>query len=125
MPQPAILLISGDAEIERAACEAARGTGQALVVVRTAHEAVKQFAHGFEGYHLILVDLDPDVHGVTLFNALDDCHGKAPMVALTGCEEIYMKPLALGRGAAACLGKPVMAARFKRLFEEFCSTPVN
>jgi DNA-binding response OmpR family regulator len=125
MPHPAILLISGDAQIERVACEAARGTGQALVVVRTAHEAVKHFAHGLEAYNLILVDLDPDVHGVTLFNALDDCHGTAPLVALTGCEESYMKPLALGRGAAACLGKPVTVARMKSLFAEFRPTPVN
>ena len=74
---------------------------------------------------MILVDLDPDVHGVTLFSALDECHGKAPVVVLTGCEESYMKPLAIGRGAVACLGKPVTAARFKRLFEEFCPTPVK
>jgi DNA-binding response OmpR family regulator len=89
---------------------------------------VKQFSHGFEGLNLILVDLDPDVHGVTLFNALDDSHPgprRAPVVTLTSCEESYMKPLALGRGAAACLGKPVTAARLIRLFEEFCPTPVK
>jgi DNA-binding NtrC family response regulator len=119
MPQPGILLISGDAEVERAVSEAARRTSQPLTVARTAHEAVKQFSHGFEGLSLILVDLDPDVHGVTLFNALGDCHGDAPVVALTGCEESYMKPLALSRGAVACLGKPVTAARFKQIIEDF------
>jgi DNA-binding NtrC family response regulator len=117
------MLLSGDAEIERAVSEAARRTGIAVTVVRTAHEAVKEFTHGFDGLSLILVDLDPDMHGVTLFNALDDCHGKAPVVALTGCEECYMKPLAMGRGAAGCLGKPITAARFKRLFEAYCAIP--
>jgi len=120
-----IMLISGDAEIERAVSEAARRTGIALTVVRTAHEAVKEFTHGFEGLSLIFVDLDPDTHGVTLLNALEDCHGKAPVVALTGCEESYMKPLAMGRGAADCLGKPITAARFKRLLEACCTIPTN
>jgi len=41
------------------------------------------------------------------------------VVALTNCEETYMKPLAMGRGAAGCLGKPVNAARFRKLLEEF------
>lgn len=123
MSPPKVLLISGDPEIERAASEAARRTRIALSVARTAHDAVKEFTHGFAGLNLILVDLDPEVHGVTLFNALDDCHGKAPVVALTGCEECYMKPLAMGRGAAACLGKPVTALQFARVFEDFCATP--
>jgi DNA-binding NtrC family response regulator len=115
-----ILLISRDAEIERAASDAARRTGHTLSVARTAHQAVKEFMYGFDRFGLILLDLDADIHGVTLFNAMDDCHGKAPVVALTGCEESYMKPLVLGRGAAACLGKPVTAPQLKRLIEEFC-----
>lgn len=123
MYPPTIMLISSDPEIERAVSEAAKQTGIAMTVARTAHEAVKAFTHGFEGISLILVDLDPEVHGVTLFNALDDSHGKAPVVALTGCEESYMKPLVMGRGAADCLGKPIAAARFKRLFESHCAIP--
>jgi len=125
MSPPVIMLISGDPEIERAVSDAARKTGHALTVVRTAHEAVRQFSHGFQGLNLILVDLDPEVHGITLFNALNDCHGSAPVVALTSCEESYMKPLALARGAAECLGKPVTVSRFKRLFEDFCTTPAK
>ncbi len=122
---PTIMLISGDAEIERAVREAARRTGISVTVARTAHEAVKEFTRGFEGLRLILVDLGPGVHGVTLFNALDDCPGGAPIVALTDCEESYMKPLAMGRGAADCLGKPITAARFQRLFEFHCAIPSN
>jgi len=125
MNPPAIFLISGDADIERAVTEAAGRTGHALTIARTAHEALRMFSHGFDGVELILVDLDPDVHGVTLFNALDDCHGKAPIVAITGCEETYMKPLAMDRGASGCLGKPVTAARFVRLFENICPVPAK
>jgi DNA-binding response OmpR family regulator len=117
-----ILLISRDSEIERAVSEAARKTGHALTVARTAHQAVKEFTYGFERFALIVVDLDQDVHGVTMFSALEDCHGKARIVALTSCKESYMKPLAMERGAAACLGKPVTATQFKRLFEEYCVT---
>jgi DNA-binding response OmpR family regulator len=120
MDRPAILLITGDPEIERAVCEASRKTGWALDVLRTAHEAIKRFSHGFDNLALILVDLDPDVHGVTLFNALEDTHGAAPVVALTSCEESYMKPLAISRGAATCLGKPITASRFQKLLQEFC-----
>lgn len=125
MPAPAILLISGDAEIERAVREAARKTGHALTVARTAHDAIKEFTHGFKGLSLIILDLDAETHGVTLFSALEDCHGGAPILALTDCEESYMKPLAMSRGAAGCLGKPVTAARFKRVLEEFCPVPSN
>jgi DNA-binding NtrC family response regulator len=120
MYPPTILLISGDPETERAAGEAARRTGNGLTVARTAHEAVKEFTHGFEGLRLILLDLDESIHGVTLFSALDDCHGKAPVLVVTGCEESYMKPLAMARGASGCLGKPVLPGHLQHLFEEFC-----
>jgi DNA-binding response OmpR family regulator len=113
-----ILLITGDADIERALLEAARRTGRTLTVIRTAHEAVKTFTHGFESFSLIILDLDPDVHGVTLFHALDDCHGGVPVVVLTGCEESYVKPIALSLGAADCLGKPVPPGQFARLLDE-------
>jgi len=122
MMPPAILLITGDAETERAVTEAARRTKRPVTVARTAHEAVKILSHGLKDLSLILLDLDQDVHGVTLFSALEDCHGATPVVALTGCEEGYMKPLAMDRGAAGCLGKPVTAARFARLFDTFCPT---
>jgi FixJ family two-component response regulator len=71
------------------------------------------------------MDLDPDAHGVTLLNGLDDCPGNAPVVALTGCQESQMKPLAMSRGAAGCLGKPVTVSRFQRLFEAFCAIPLD
>ena len=56
MSPPAILLISGDSEIERAVSEAAREMDHAVKVARTAHEALKQFSHGFEGLSLIPVE---------------------------------------------------------------------
>jgi len=121
----AIFLISGDAEVERNVTESARRTGHALIVARTAHQAVKMFAHGFEGLRLILMDLDPDVHGVALLNALEDCHGKVPLVALTGCEESYVTRLALRHGAAGCLGKPVALERFERLIGGLCPVVVH
>lgn len=121
MDSTIILLISRDPEIERAVSEAARRTGHALMIARTAHEAVKVFTYGFERFGLIVLDLDSDVHGVTMFSALEDCHGKARIAVLTSCEESYMKPLALEHGAAACMGKPVTALQFKRLFEQFCA----
>jgi len=125
MSHPSILLISGDPEIEQAVREAARDAGHGLIVARTAQEAVKAFTRGFAGLRLILVDLDAEVHGVTLFNALDDCHDGVPLVALTSAEESYMKPLAIGRGAADCLGKPLTASRFARLVEEYCPNPLT
>ena len=122
---PTIFLISGDPEIESAVREAARRTCNGVTVAHTARDAVKAFAHGFEDLSLILMDLDPDAHGVTLLNGLEDCPGNAPVVALTGCEESQMKPLAMGRGAAGCFGKPVTASRLQRLFEAFCAIPTH
>jgi DNA-binding NtrC family response regulator len=121
MSPPTILLISGDGAIQRAAFEAARAIGHGMTIARTAHEALTQFIAGFDGFNLIVADLDPDVHGVTLFNALDECHGAAPVIALTSYEEVYMKPLVLKRGGVECLGKPVAASRFVQLFEQYCS----
>lgn len=124
MIPPVILLITGDAEIERDVVVAADRTGHALNVARTANEAVRMFAQGFDGVELIFVDLDPDVHGVTLFSAIEDCHGAAPIVAVTGCEESYMTPIAAAHGAACCLGKPLSATRFERLIGKLCpATP--
>ncbi len=119
------MLITNDLEVERAVAEAARRTRVAVTVARTAHEALKGFTYGFDGYSLILLDLDPDIHGVTLFNALDECHGNAPVVVLTGCEPIYMKPLVTGRGAADCIGKPVAPGCFTRLLGSHCHAPAR
>lgn len=120
-----ILLISGDTEIEGAVREAARRSGVALTVAHTAYEAVREFTHGFERLSLILLDLDSDIHGVTLFNALEDCRGKAPVVVLTGSEESYMKPLAMAHGAADCVGKPISSACFERFFAFHCALSSN
>jgi DNA-binding NtrC family response regulator len=125
MPPPAILLITGDPDVERTVVNAAGKTGHALNTARTAYDALRLFSNGFEESCLIFVDLDPQVHGITLFNALDDCHGSVPLVVLTDCEEACMKPPAEQRGAAVCLGKPVTVSQFTRLMDQLCPTPAH
>jgi DNA-binding NtrC family response regulator len=69
---------------------------------------------------LVIIDIDPEMHGVALLTAVAGFRENVPIVAVTSLEESYMKPLAVRRGAVECLGKPVAANRFAEAIQRHC-----
>jgi DNA-binding NtrC family response regulator len=116
-----VLLLNGDPDVERAAEEAVLESRHGLRVARTSRDALGILRDGLDDVDLIIVDLDPSIHGVTLLGAIEGCRDPAPIVALTSLEQEYMRPLAAAKCVAECLGKPVTTAQFEKLIARFCS----
>ena len=105
-----ILLLSTDPTVEHVADHAVSGLKQRLHVVSSCREAMRRLTDSAAVTDLAIIDLDPGMHGVTLLNATSD---RLPVLALTSLEQEYMEPIALRRGAAACLEKPITAERLR------------
>ena len=107
-----ILLLNADPDVEKALNEVASQRGHELVTARTAAESFRILRDDAKDVKLVIVDIDPEMHGVALLTAVAGFRENVPIVTVTSLEESYMKPLAVRRGAVECLGKPVAANRF-------------
>ena len=107
-----ILLVNADPSVEKAATEAVMETRHGLRIARTSADALRILSEDISDVDAIILDLDPQVHGVALLAAISGFCADIKVIAVTGLEEQYMRPLALNRGAAVCLGKPVTAQAF-------------
>src|SRR5829696_3098531 len=102
-----ILLVNADPEVDRVAKEAVTQAGHDLRTAHTSAEALQLLGRKQFDADLVILDLDPQIHGVALLTAIVACREKVPIIAMTNLEDNYMRPLALGRGAIECFGKPV------------------
>ncbi|MET0252739.1 MAG: response regulator [Terrimicrobiaceae bacterium] len=94
--------------------------GRALITAPTAAESFRILRDGAKDVKLVIIDIDPEMHGVALLTAVAGFRENVPVVVVTGLEESYMKPLAVRRGAVECLGKPVAANRFAEVIQRHC-----
>ena len=115
-----ILLLNADPDVEKALNEVASQRGHELVTARTAAESFRILRDDAKDVKLVIIDIDPEMHGVALLTAVAGLHENVPIVAVTSLEESYMKPLAVRRGAVECLGKPVAAKRFAEAIQRHC-----
>ena len=115
-----ILLLNADPEVEKALNEVASQRGDELVTARTAVESFRILRDGANDVKLVVIDIDPEMHGVTLLNAVAGFRENVPIVVVTSLEENYMKPLAVRRGASECLGKPVEPSRLAEAIRRHC-----
>jgi FixJ family two-component response regulator len=68
---------------------------------------------------MFIVDVDAQVHGATLLNALSFCADRIPIVVITNLEQADMEPVARSKGAVACLGKPVTKDQILELIDRW------
>jgi CheY-like chemotaxis protein len=106
-----ILLVDADDDSEAIVLEAATRTGHDVLRARTSRDAFKILGKQMQRLDLVIVDVDPGVHGLALLEAISGCADRPPIIVITALEEAYMKPIALKHGAVACLGKPFTAKR--------------
>jgi len=113
MKDKVILLLDSDGDCEGIVLQAAAHTGRRIRVSRTSRDAFEAIRNGMSDLALVIIDADPAAHGLALLEAVSSCGNRPPIIAITGLEESYMKPIAEKHGAMACLAKPVSIARLK------------
>jgi DNA-binding response OmpR family regulator len=111
MKKHTILLVDADGDSEALVSEVANRFGRDVLVAKTSCDAFRILGNQMQRLDLVIVDVDPGVHGLALLETISGCADRPPIVVITALEEIYMKPISLKHGAAACLGKPITVHR--------------
>lgn len=100
--------------------DAARRTGHRLRHARNSREAFQILRRGVNDVDLIIIDVDPGIHGLSVLEALGFSKNAPPVLVVTGFEELDMEPTAYRHGATACMGKPFTATELAVLINEIC-----
>ena len=106
-----VLLISSDRAVAEAGLQAASSTRSALQLARTSGEAFRALGEEIEDVAVVILDLDPVIHGLALLEALALCRQMPPLLAITDLEEHDIKPIVQQHGGVACIAKPVDAEK--------------
>ncbi len=116
-----ILLVANSAGDSNAiVADAAERTGRGLQHVDNSRRAFELLKTGLNNIDLIVIDLDPGMHSISVLEALGCCETCPPIIVVTGLEELVMTAIAHRHGATACIGKPYGAAELALLMEEVC-----
>jgi DNA-binding response OmpR family regulator len=117
MKEKIILLVDADADCARVVLEAAAQTGHGVRLSRDGAEALGFLNREFDRIDSLIVDVDPGSHGMALLSALCALWRRLPVIVLTALKESHVKPVVLGHGADACLGKPLSIERLSRVID--------
>jgi DNA-binding response OmpR family regulator len=109
-----ILLLTTDPAVESMARDAVLAMRHGLRVRHTTPEAFRELCEGWTDVDVVVLDLDPGVHGTALLAAIGD---RFPVLVLTSLEKDYMLPLAKRHGAVGCLAKPFNSAQLQEAIE--------
>src|SRR4029453_11501785 len=104
-----ILLLNADPDVEKALNEVTSQRGHELVTAHTAAESFRILRDDAKDVKLVIIDIDPEMHGVALLTAVAGFRENVPIVAVTSLERSYMKPLAMRRGPVGGQEKSVGA----------------
>lgn len=113
MKKKIILLVDADGDCKDLVSVAADRIGHLVKHVKTDKEALDPLDKELPRLALVIVDLDPDVHGLVLLEAIARLSDRPPTVVITGLEESYMKTVSRKHGATRCLGKPLTLRRLQ------------
>lgn len=113
MKEKMLLLVDADGDCAGLVQEAAARTGHSVRLCRGSREAFAILKADLNQVAGVIVDLDPGAHSLALLEALSSRERRPQVLALTGWEELHMKPVAALHGAIACLGKPLAIERLR------------
>ena len=111
MKENTILLVDADGDCEALVSAAANRAGRKVLVAKTSRDAFWILEDQMKRPDLVVVDLDPDTHGLAFLEAISACADRPQVLVITPLEEAYMIPIARKHGASACLGKPITVQR--------------
>lgn len=111
MKENTILLVDADGDCEALVSAAANRASCKVLVAKTSRDAFWILEEQMKRLDLVVVDLDPDAHGLAFLEAISACADRPQILVITALEEAYMIPIARKHGASACLGKPITVQR--------------
>src|SRR5438067_5690626 len=114
MKRNVALVLDADADTARAVASAATTRNCDLRLVQTSKEFFHFCREDFENVIAIILDIDPEMHGMAILEASDVCENTPPIIVVSALEEHRLSPVVQRYGAMACLGKPLSIARLGR-----------
>src|SRR5689334_9800211 len=118
-----IVLFSADPIVQEVVTSAALDNRHGLRLADTSESAVKVLAHDYSDADLFIIDLDEDIHGVSLLTALTFESGAPPIVLLTSFEPNYSSRLAAATGVKALFGKPIEREQMAEVIHRLIGGP--
>jgi DNA-binding NtrC family response regulator len=113
------LLLTHDADFEKAVTEALEETGAETAITHDVDRALQIGCQRAAELDLAVIDRS-DCHAITLLSALRSCRHDLPVVVVTSIESCHCAALAYAKGAAACIAKPIAAADLHVVFKQLC-----
>ena len=113
MKRNVVLLIDADADTASSVLEAASLTNLSVRFARTSRDLFQLIQAGLDDVAVVVLDVDPGVHGMAVLEALDAWGPAPPVIVISSLEETHLEPVALAHGAQECFGKPVSIERLK------------
>jgi DNA-binding NtrC family response regulator len=120
MKRNILLVANSSGDSNAIVADVAIRTGRGLRHADNSRRAFELLMAGLDDIDLIVIDLDPGMHSISVLEALGCCDTCPPIIVVTGLEELEMTAIAHRHGATACIGKPFSAARLALLMEDVC-----
>jgi DNA-binding NtrC family response regulator len=117
MKAKALLISKEMSESNATITEAAARAGLWLLKATDAKQAFEILRSGLADIDLVIIDVDPGIHGMAILEAITSYGTAPPVIVVTGFEQFEMAPIARRHGAAACIAKPFTAAQLVARFE--------
>lgn len=113
MKRNVVLLIDADADTASSVLQAASLTNLNVRFARTSRDLFQLIQAGLDDVAVVVLDVDPGVHGMAVIEALDAWGPAPPVIVISSLEETHIGPVALAHGAQECFGKPITIDRLK------------
>jgi len=98
-----ILLVSSDPKVTHTVENAVLNARHGFRHIADREDALRELSTGCDDIDLAILDLDPGIRGLNLFNAARD---RLPVLVLTHLQEEDMERILRRHGARGCLTKP-------------------
>ena len=123
MKRNVVLLIDADADTASSVMEAASLTNLDVRFARTSGDLFHLIQAGLDDVAVVVLDVDPGVHGMAVLEALDAWDPAPPVIVISSLEEAHLAPVTRAHGAQECFGKPVSIERLKTAIAKLARPP--
>jgi DNA-binding NtrC family response regulator len=113
------LLLTHDADFEKAVTESLKESGAEILITHDVDHALEIGCQRGAELDLAVIDRS-DCHAITLLSAIKACRHELPIVVVTSSGSCHCAAIAYANGAAACIAKPISAANLRVVFKQLC-----
>lgn len=125
MSPKVIALFSADPAVRRVVTSAVTACRHGLRLATTPETAVRILVHDRSEVDLFIIDLDEDVHGLSLLAALTMLSCPTPIILLTSFAPGYCSRLAAATGVKAFLSKPISEELMTKAVQRLIGHPAH